>query len=178
MMARNPLVGATWLETALRPPTCAGPVKGRPRCPDLEHHKNYCPTGTVTVVANECTGQSESTSETDASAVMSVHPQVRAIFGAAEPNAEGAALAVKGKHVIVVGYDADPSAIQDLRTGVMSATIAHRPALEGQLGVEDIDDVLTGHKAAIKKSVQLPNVLITSADVRAGKLKAFYYPAG
>lgn len=132
----------------------------------------------IKVVANEYTGQSESTSESDASAVVTAHPQVRAFFGAAEPNAEGAALAMKGKRVVVVGYDADPSAIQDLRAGTMSATVAQQPAKEGQLGVIDVRDVLAGHRAAVKKSVELPNVLITTADVRHGKDKKYYYPAG
>lgn len=132
----------------------------------------------ITVAATEYTGQSESTSESDASAVLTAHPKVGAFFGAGEPNAEGAALAAKGKHVVIVGYDADPSAIQDLRTGLMSATVAQQPAKEGQLAVQDVHDVLTGHRSAVKRSVQLPNVLITSADVKAGKDKKFYYPAG
>lgn len=132
----------------------------------------------ISVVASEYTGQSESTSESDASALMTSHSQIGGFFGAGEPNAEGAALAARGKHIVVVGYDADPSAIQDLRSGLMSATVAQQPAKEGELGVIDVHDALTGHKAAIKKSVQLPNVLITSADVRAGKDKQFYYPAG
>jgi len=132
----------------------------------------------ISLVATEYTGQSESTSETDASALLTAHSDLGGIFGAGEPNAEGAALAAKNKHMVIVGYDADPSAIQDLRTGIMSATVAQRPALEGQLAVEDVHDVLTGHAAAVKKSVQLPNILITSADVRAGKDKSFYYPAG
>lgn len=132
----------------------------------------------ISVVATEYTGQSESTSESDANAVMTAHPQVRGFFGAGEPNAEGAALAAKGKHTVVVGYDADPSAIKDLREGIMSATIAQQPAKEGKIAVEDVHDVLTGHAAAVKKSVKLRNVLITSADVRAGKDKKFYYPAG
>lgn len=132
----------------------------------------------ISVVATEYTGQSESTSESDAGAVLTSHSQVRAFFGAGEPNAEGAALAAKGKHVVVVGYDADPSAIKDLREGIMSATVAQQPAKEGQIAVVDVHDVLTGHRAAVKKSVELPNVLITSSDVRAGKDKKFYYPAG
>lgn len=132
----------------------------------------------IKVVATEYTGQSESTSETDASAVLTSHPQVGAFFGAGEPNAEGAALATKGKHVVIVGYDADPSAIQDLRSGLMAATVAQQPAKEGQLAVEDVHLALTGHRSAIKRSVQLPNVLITSAAVRAGKDKQYFYPAG
>ena len=132
----------------------------------------------IKVVANEYTGQSESTSETDASAILTAHSGVGAFFGAGEPNAEGAALAAKGKHLVIVGYDADPSAIQDLRSGLMSATVAQQPAKEGQLAVEDVHDVLTGHRSAVKRSVQLPNVLITSAAVRAGKDRQYYYPAG
>lgn len=132
----------------------------------------------ISIVASEFTGQALTGSETDASAVLSAHPQVKAFFGAAEPNGEGAALAGKGKHLVIVSYDADPPTIALVKSGAISATIAQQPALEGQIGVQDVYDYLTGHKSLIKKSVLLPNILITTASARSGVDAKYYYPAG
>ena len=93
----------------------------------------------ISVVSSQFTGQPETVSETDTKAVMTSHPQVKALFGAAETNAEGAAQALSsmgdtGK-LTVVGYDADPSAVSLLKSGAISALVIQQPALEGQLGV-------------------------------------------
>ena len=64
----------------------------------------------VKVVTLQYTQQATSSSETIVRSILSAHPQVKAIFGVAEPNAEGAISAIAaagltGK-VLVVGWDA------------------------------------------------------------------------
>ena len=135
----------------------------------------------ISIVSSQFTGQPETVSETDTKAVMTSHPQVKALFGAAETNAEGAAQALSsigdtGK-LTVVGYDADPSAVALLKTGAISALVIQQPAREGQLGVEYAHDALTGHTALIKTSVLLPNVLVTTAQSGNPADTKYYYPA-
>ena len=126
----------------------------------------------ISIVSSQFTGQPETVSETDTKAVMTSHPQVKALFGAAETNAEGAAQALSslgatGK-LTVVGYDADPSAVSLLKTGAISALVIQQPAREGQLGVEYGNDALTGHTSLVKTSVLLPNILVTTAQAGIG----------
>jgi ribose transport system substrate-binding protein len=128
----------------------------------------------ISVVATQFTGQAETASKTDATAILTAHPQVGAFFGAAEPNAEGAAEALtsaglSGKDT-VVGYDADPSAV--------SALVVQQPELEGQLGVEYAADAISGDTSAIKTSQLLPNVLVTTAESSDPQYTKYYYPAG
>jgi ribose transport system substrate-binding protein len=135
----------------------------------------------ISIVSSQFTGQPETVSETDTKAVMTSHPQVKALFGAAETNAEGAAQALSsigdtGK-LTVVGYDADPSAVALLKSGAISALVIQQPAREGQLGVEYAHDALTGHTALIKTSVLLPNVLVTTAQSGNPADTKYYYPA-
>ena len=135
----------------------------------------------ISIVSSQFTGQPETVSETDTKAVMTSHPQVKALFGAAETNAEGTAQALSslgdtGK-LTVVGYDADPSAVSLLKSGAISALVIQQPALEGQLGVEYANDALTGHTSLIKTSVLLPNVLVTTAQSRDPSYTKYYYPA-
>jgi ribose transport system substrate-binding protein len=135
----------------------------------------------ISIVSSQFTGQPETVSETDTKAIMTSHPQVKALFGAAETNAEGAAQALSslgstGK-LTVVGYDADPSAVSLLKTGAISALVIQQPAREGQLGVEYGNDALTGHTALIKTSVLLPNILVTTAEAGNPADAKYYYPA-
>ena len=69
----------------------------------------------ITVLPVQFTAQATSSSETTARSILSAHPGVKAFFGSAEPNAEGAAAAIKalgltGK-VINVGFDASPAEV-------------------------------------------------------------------
>ena len=143
--------------------------------------KGLAPYPGISIVSSQFTGQPETVSETDTKAIMTSHPQVKALFGAAETNAEGAAQALSslgatGK-LTVVGYDADPSAVSLLKTGAISALVIQQPAREGQLGVEYGNDALTGHTSLIKTSVLLPNILVTTAEARNPSDAKYYYPA-
>ena len=135
----------------------------------------------ISIVSSQFTGQPETVSETDTKAIMTSHPQVKALFGAAETNAEGAAQALSslgatGK-LTVVGYDADPSAVSLLKTGAISALVIQQPAREGQLGVEYGNDARTGRTALIKTAVLLPNILVTTAEAGNPSDARYYYPA-
>jgi ribose transport system substrate-binding protein len=136
----------------------------------------------ISVVANEFTGQAETASKTATTAILTAHPQVGAFFGAAEPNAEGAAEALTSAGLsskdTVVGYDADPSAVALLKTGAISALVIQQPQLEGQLGVEYAADAISGDTSAIKTSVLLPNVLVTTTEAGGSQYTKYYYPAG
>ena len=143
--------------------------------------KGLAPYPGISIVSSQFTGQPETVSETDTKAIMTSHPQVKALFGAAETNAEGAAQALSslgatGK-LTVVGYDADPSAVSLLKTGAISALVIQQPAREGQLGVEYANDALTGHTSLVKTSVLLPNILVTTAEAGNPSKARYYYPA-
>lgn len=49
----------------------------------------------------------------------------------------------KGK-IMLIGFDADPSVIEEIRKGSIQGTIAQQPFKMGQIGVEIANDVLTG----------------------------------
>jgi ribose transport system substrate-binding protein len=143
--------------------------------------KGLAPYPGISIVSSQFTGQPETVSETDTKAIMTSHPQVKALFGAAETNAEGAAQALSslgatGK-LTVVGYDADPSAVSLLKTGAISALVIQQPAREGQLGVEYGNDALAGHTSLVKTSVLLPNILVTTAEAGNPSDARYYYPA-
>lgn len=89
------------------------------------------------------------------------------VFGTDDTSASGAAEGVRaaGKlgQVKIVGYDAEPAEVQDLQQGLISALIAQKPMLEGQLAVQYAVDKVQGKKVPL--FVQLANVVITKANL-------------
>lgn len=135
----------------------------------------------ITLLPVQYTAQATSSSETTARSILSAHPGVKAFFGSAEPNAEGVAAALKalgltGK-VIDVGFDASPAEVALLKSGEINATVAQPAAEEGADAAQFAYDKITGHDGGITASVQLPDVLLTSAEAsQPGYAKYFYIP--
>jgi ribose transport system substrate-binding protein len=88
------------------------------------------------------------------SATLSKHPDLAGIFAANLFSAEGAATALKqaGKlgKVKIVGFDAGPKQVQDLKSGLAQALIAQQPAEIGKQGVDQALAALQG-KPTTKK---------------------------
>lgn len=106
---------------------------------------------------------------------------MKAFFGSAEPNAEGTASALKALgltgQVIDVGFDASPAEVALLKSGGINATVAQPAAEEGADAAQFAYDKVTGATSKITFSVQLPDVLLTSADAsQSGYQKYFYIP--
>ena len=84
----------------------------------------------IKVVTLQYTAQPVTSSQTVVRSILAAHPGIKAIFGAAEPNAEGAAAALAadgmtGK-VLVVGFDASPTEVALLKKGQVSALVAQQ----------------------------------------------------
>lgn len=97
------------------------------------------------------------------------YPNLVGIFGTDDTSASGAAEGIRssGKlgSVKIVGYDAEPAEIQDLQSGLISALIAQKPMIEGQLAVQYAYDAVTGKKSDIQSFTQLNNIIITKANL-------------
>ncbi len=81
-------------------------------------------------------------------ATLAKHPDLAGIFAANLFSAEGAASGLKqaGKlgKVKIVGFDAGPKQVEDLKAGLVQALIAQRPADIGKQGVEQALAALQG----------------------------------
>jgi ribose transport system substrate-binding protein len=135
----------------------------------------------ITVLPVQYTQQATSSSESTARSILAAHPSVGAFFGSAEPNAEGVAAALKalgdtGK-VLDVGFDAGPTEVTLLKSGEINAVVAQKAAQEGIDAAQFAYDKITGNTSGIQATVQLPDVLITTADAKsAAYTKYFYIP--
>lgn len=96
------------------------------------------------------------------------YPKLGGIFGTDDTSAGGAAVGVrsagKSGQVKIVGYDAEPQEMRALKSGLISAVIAQKPMLEGELAVKYAVDAVE-HKHTFPKFTQLPNVVIDKANL-------------
>jgi ribose transport system substrate-binding protein len=87
-------------------------------------------------------------------AMLAKHPDLKGIFAANLFSAEGAATALRqaGKlgKVKIVGFDAGPKQVQDLKAGLVQALIAQEPADIGKQGVDQALAALNGDKTTEK----------------------------
>jgi ribose transport system substrate-binding protein len=100
-------------------------------------------------------------------AALAKNPDLKGIFATNLFSAEGAATGVReaGKlgQVKIVGFDAGPKQVEDLKNGVVQALIAQKPADIGAQGVQQAYNALTGKPTT--KKIGTGSVTITKANL-------------
>jgi ribose transport system substrate-binding protein len=100
-------------------------------------------------------------------ATLAKHPDLKGIFAANLFSAEGAASGLKqaGKanQVKIVGFDAGPKQVEDLKAGTVQALIAQRPAEIGKDGVEQALAALDGKP--VQKQIGTDFAVITKDNL-------------
>lgn len=130
-------------------------------------------------VYTEFDGNNQSKATSQVSSLILAHSDLGCVFGTNEFAAEGAATAIGNAHaqskVALVGYDAEPTMVQLLKQGKINFIVAQKPALEATTAVEYAHDALTGKTSAIKKSVKLPNVVMTKQNINNPNVSKWIY---
>ncbi len=98
--------------------------------------------------------------------VLQSDPDIKAIFGANDPAALGALQAVKAAgrdDIVIVGFDADPQAVDAVANGEFAADIAQFPEVMGAVGVDLMVRHLNGEE--VPALVDSGSGVITSENV-------------
>jgi ribose transport system substrate-binding protein len=107
--------------------------------------------------------------------ILAKHPDLKGIFATNLFSAEGAAAGIReaGKQdqVKIVGFDAGPKQIADLKEGTVQALIAQRPADIGAQGVQQAYAALTGK--ATKKEIGTGFVSLTKDNLAENQDAAY-----
>jgi ribose transport system substrate-binding protein len=111
------------------------------------------------------------------SATLSAHPDLKGIFATNLFSAEGAATALRqrGKlgQVKIVGFDAGPKQVQDLKSGVVQALIAQKPGVIGADGVDQAVAALNGKPTT--KKIGTGFVVVTKQNMNAPNVNKYLY---
>jgi ribose transport system substrate-binding protein len=107
--------------------------------------------------------------------VLAKNPDLKGIFATNLFSAEGAATGVKeaGKQnqVKIVGFDAGPKQVSDLKSGIVQALIAQKPADIGAQGVQQAYAALTGKPT--KKQIGTGFVSLTKDNLAENTAAAY-----
>lgn len=99
--------------------------------------------------------------------ILTAHPDLRGLFCSTEPSSTGAALALKarqlGGKVKMVGFDSNEAMLEDLRSGVIYATVVQDPFKIGYEAVKTIALKLAGKQPPPR--LDLPAIVITKDNI-------------
>ena len=92
--------------------------------------------------------------------LLQAHPDVKAVFCQNDEMALGASEAIKtsGKDIVIVGFDGNDDAINAVKDGTLSATVAQQPKEMGKLAIQTAIKYLNGE--TIEEEVDSPLELI------------------
>jgi ribose transport system substrate-binding protein len=98
--------------------------------------------------------------------ILQAFPDVKGIYATNDEMALGALKAVEGaqrKDIIVIGFDGAKDALESIKDGALSATVAQNPINEGYLGVEAAVKALRGER--VEKRIDTGIEIVTKENV-------------
>jgi len=122
----------------------------------------------IKVLPTQFTGDSPAPAAQKINALYSAHPDLSGVFATNVLVAEGVDTGLKqtgaaGK-VKIVGYDADPQQIADLKKGVVQALVAQQPYAEGVDAVQQAVNAIQGKPT---KSILTNLAVLTQSNLKA-----------
>jgi ribose transport system substrate-binding protein len=111
------------------------------------------------------------------SAQLAAHPKMNGIFGANLFSAEGAATGVrnagKTSQVRIVGFDAGPAQVQQLKQGLVQALVAQEPYDIGYQAVQQAVNAANGKP--VKAKIQTGLVIVTKKNIGQPNVSKYLY---
>jgi len=133
----------------------------------------------ITVLGVQYDNDSSSTAASQVEADIAAHPNLSGVFATNVLSAQGAATGVQhagasGK-VKVATFDAEPQQITALKANTIQLAVAQSPYLEGQYGVQQAVNALSGKP--VTANIGTPLVAITQQNVNSPSVQKNIYVA-
>ena len=133
----------------------------------------------ITVLGTQYDNDSSATAASQVEADITAHPNLSGVFATNVLSAQGAATGIQhagaaGK-VKVATFDAEPQQITALKSNTIQLAIAQSPYLEGQDGVEQAVNALSGKP--VSANIGTPLVAITQQNVNSASVQKNIYVA-
>lgn len=131
----------------------------------------------ITVLSTQYDNDSTATAASQAASDISAHPNLAGVFATNVLSAEGAATGVrhagKSGKVKVATFDADPQQMTDLKNNVIQLAIAQSPYAEGQDGVEQAVNAVTGKP--VTANIGTPLTAINQQNMNSPSVQPYVY---
>jgi ribose transport system substrate-binding protein len=113
------------------------------------------------------------------SASLAKNPDLQGVFATNLFSAQGVSTGVrqagKSGKVKVVGFDAGPDQIKQLKAGQVQALVAQKPYDIGQQGIQQAVNALTGK--AVTKNIATTSLIVTKANLSNPSVSKYIYKA-
>ena len=133
----------------------------------------------ITVLSTQYDNDSSATAASQVEADIAAHPNLSGVFATNVLSAQGAATGIQhagaSGRVKVATFDAEPQQITALKSNTIQLAIAQSPYLEGQDGVEQAVDALSGKP--VTANIGTPLVAITQQNVNSASVQKNIYVA-
>jgi ribose transport system substrate-binding protein len=130
----------------------------------------------ITVLPTQYPGDNPAKAASAITSLYAAHQDLSGVFATNVLVAQGVDTGLKtagASKVKIVGYDADPTQIADLKSGVVDALIAQEPYQEGVDGVEQAVNAVQGKPT---KSILTSTTVLTKANLAANQ--KYVYQSG
>jgi ribose transport system substrate-binding protein len=129
---------------------------------EIKKYKN------IKVLPTQYTGDSPAPAAQKIDALYSANPNLSGVFATNVLVAEGVDTGLKQSGVAgkvkIVGYDADPEQVADLKKGIVQALVAQQPYQEGVDGVQQAVNAINGKKT---QSILTSLAVLTLSNLKA-----------
>ncbi len=131
------------------------------------------------IVATEYSGEDQSKAAQQMQSVLLAHPNLAGAFAVDTPTSHGAAVGLrnagKAGKVVLVGFDAQPLEVEDLRGGITTMLVAQAPYQMGYMAVENAFNYLEGRAQSLQPQITTGYYIITKANVDNPETKQWIY---
>lgn len=128
----------------------------------------------LNVVAQQYGGQAADKSASIVSGILAKYPDLAGIFTTTDYGAEGTVTSLRAADALgkvkVVGFDASPIMVQNLKAKNIQAIVAQQARMIGQVGVQQAIRALNGKPTT--KMTALPTLTVTIKNINSEKSKA------
>jgi ribose transport system substrate-binding protein len=132
----------------------------------------------IRIVAEQFGMSDKAKSRAAAENILAAHSGLDGFFASTEPSAAGVSLALKARDlagkVKFVGFDSSDAMIEDLRTGVLDATVIQDPFRMGFETVKTLADKIAGKTPP--KRVALQGHVVTKANLDTPEIQQMLHP--
>lgn len=133
----------------------------------------------IKIVSTQYSGEDQAKAAQQMESVLLAHPNLVGAFAVDTPTAHGCAIGIrnagKAGKVKLVGFDAQPLEVEDLRAGLTSMLVAQAPFAMGYLGVQFAYDYLEGFIAKFPGNFVTGFYIISPENVNAPETKKWVY---
>ena len=167
------VLAGKFLATKLKAGDTLGILEGVPGVPALDDRVNGMLAGLgalkskIKVVSKLETDCDQTKGAAAAQTMLTANKNLTAIYAACGPPALGAIQSIKNAgikpgEIILVGFDALPDEVAQIKAGNETGSVAQFPSKIGQLGIATLYDAVTGKK--VPKNVDTGTAFVTKAN--------------